>query len=78
MLECGRGQPTCRVYLFNLQVGFGVQEALKSLGNGCGIHVHQFEVQTDPHSFIFEDPPFGSIAIVFDGLMLRSEGLEML
>ena len=56
-------------------VGFGVWGGLQSIGNGCGIQIDGFSVQTEPYGSIFKDfHDFGHFAIVFGGLTLVPEG----
>ena len=57
----------------NFAVGFGVWWNFP-IGNGCGLQLHGFSVQTDPYESIFDcfrdSDDFG---IVFGGLMLLPE-----
>ena len=56
-------------------MGFGVWGGLQSIGNGCGIQIDGFSVQTEPYGSIFDDfHDFDHFGIVFVGLMLVSEG----
>ena len=56
-------------------MGFGVWGGLQSIGNGYGLQMDGFSVQTEPYECIFDDfHDFGHFGIVFDGLMLLPEG----
>ena len=45
------------------------------MGNGCGIQIDGFSVQTEPYGSIFEDfHDFDDFGIVFSGLTLLPEG----
>ena len=53
------------------RVGFGVWEALQSIGNGCGLQMDGFSPHFEPYEFIFEDfQDFTDFPIVSDGLTL--------
>ena len=63
------------VDFWNFPVGFGVWGGLQSIGNGYGLQIDGFSVQTEPYESIFNDfHDFGHFGIVLGGLMLSPEG----
>ena len=56
-------------------VGYGVREGLQSIGNGCGLQIHQFSAHFEPYGVIFDDfDDFGNFGVVSGGLTLFPEG----
>ena len=52
-----------------------VWEGLQSIGNGCGLQIDGYSVQTEPYEFIFDDfEDVDNFLIVFGGLTLFPEG----
>ena len=48
---------------------------MQSIGNGCGIQIDGFSVQTEPYASFFDDVHyFDNFGFVFDGLMLFPDG----
>ena len=56
-------------------MGFGVWEGLEWIGNGCGIQMDGFSVQTEPYESVFDGfHDFDDFGVVFGGLTLLPEG----
>ena len=68
----------CRFWIFLLGLGSG--GGLQSIGNGCGLQLDGFSIQTEPYyGSIFKDVhDFYHFGIVFGGLMLSPEGPKTL